>query len=319
LDVLPEGARTKPLYSFELPLSFACQTSINLEGTSYFLSIDGFDEMIIKNIANLYPTATKLIHEKGRSILHLLLQHRPSLDLVEFIVDKSYSADHASKDKGFIINSSILEYCDEEKQFPIHTAIQYYAPCDVIKYLIHRFPSGVCKMMFKGFLPLHCAARWGCSEGVMTSLLESFPEAVVKKNSDGFTPLELIFSYTDIWIPNFDVPNIACDDEIRAHIISRENEVQIPPRHVMPPFKMVVSMVEAYRKVLGGKRLKGYKSNFNLLAILKAKTGKLWKNVDILREKLRLSKKCSRELDQAEAYLRSIVDKGDAPLQMKSE
>jgi hypothetical protein len=318
-DKFPQGLRTRSLCSFDLPLSLACQPCIHFSGKTYSLSIDGVDEKIIRGLTKGYPTAAKVIYEGARSVLHILLEHRPSLSLVKFIVDELEFADHASKDEGDIIHGSLLEYCDEESQLPIHTAIQYYAPFDVIKYLIQKFPDGVRKPMDKQFFPLHCAARWGCSEAVMTSLLDSFPEAVVEKNSDGLTPLELLFSHEEIWIPNFDVPDVAFDDKIRTLIISRQDESQIPPRYLMSPFKMLISMIEAYHTVQSEKKIKGNKAKSEILAILKSRPGTLWKNMGKLRERLRGSKQGSRELDQVEAYLRCMKEERDVPLQVKSE
>jgi hypothetical protein len=316
LKYYPEGAWTLQLTS-DLPLSLACNPSLNLDSLGYSLSINDIDEKVIRILTVKYPTATKVMYEGKRSILHILLEHRPSIELVKFIVETSESAEYAEEDIGAVIQGSILEHFDSEKQLPLHTAIQYYAPCDVIKYLIERFPLGTREQMVWGYLPLHCAARWGCSELVMDALLESFPEAVVRKDAKKLTPFELILSHEEIWVPNFDIPDVSCYDERRLRIISRKtdtrSEAQIPPRRLMPPFLMLTNMIEAYLKFEGEQKCKSKKSSCKLQAILKAMTGKIRQKIAALRGVLQSFDCCTKVLDDAEAYLFNIKIKGVPP------
>jgi hypothetical protein len=314
LKAYPEAACTRQSCG-DLPLSLVCRPSLTSNNHSYSLSINKVDDKVIKGLTKFYPPATNVKYdETDKSLLHILLEHRPSIALVKFIVMQSKTAIHCEKDQEAFIHGSILEYCDEEKQLPLHTAIQYYAPCDVIEYLIKKFPRGVCMPMKDKDLPLHCAARWGCSEKIMVTLLNHFPAAVVTENDDMETPLELIFSNEGIWAPNFEIPEVSCNDDMRSRIISRENEAQIPPRGLMSPFQMVERMVNAYEKFEGLKKPKGKKSLSTIQNILKDET-KVWPCIQNLRKKLQ-SKKIIRELDEAEAYLRKVRDEGVTPPQL---
>jgi hypothetical protein len=311
----PEGACTLQVTS-DLPLSLACNPSLNFDSLGYSLSINYIDETVIRTLTDAYPTATKVMYEGERSILHILLEHRPSVELVKFIVETSESAAYAEEDSGAVIQGSILEHFDSEEQLPLHTAIQYYASCDVIKYLIEKFPLGTREEMVWGYLPLHCAARWGCSESVMDALLESFPEAVVRKDEMKLAPFELILSHEEMWIPNFDIPEVSCDDERRSRIISRKtetrSEAQIPPRRLMPPFQMLTKMIEAYLK-FEGQQCKSKKTSSKLQAILKTATGKIRQKIAALRGILQAFGCCTKVLDDVEAYLFNVKLKGVPP------
>jgi hypothetical protein len=299
-----------------LPLSLACQPCIKFsrECPDYSLSISDIDNHIIRLLARTYPTATKVkYNEEGKSVLHYLLEHRPSLGLVKFIVEISKTAKHASEDNEAVIDGSILQHCDKDKQLPIHTAIQYYAPFDVVKYLIQEFPSGIYEQMCGGDLPLHCAANWGCFEDVLTLLPEGYPGAVVERNLEGSTPIELVILNYELWIPSFDIPKVACDAKTKALIITCANGEQIAPENLMPPFRMLINMVEAYGKFQRRQSSMHDNGMGKIQAILKANGRELWKNVQLARESLCGSEKSSRKLDHAEAYLRYIIDEGCIP------
>jgi hypothetical protein len=307
LQEYPKAACTLQQFG-DLPLSLACNPSLLLSNVLYSLSINEADEKVIKVLTKTYPPATKVKYESDRSVLHILLEHRPSIALVKFIVQMSESAIHCQKDQEAFIHGSILEHYDKNLQLPLHTAIQYYAPCDVIEYLIKKFPRGVRRPMDSGDLPLHCAAHWGCSKKIMVTLLNRFPDAVVTKNDEEQTPLEIIFSHVEIWAPNFDIPEVSCNDDRRSRIISRENEFQIPPRRFMSPFEMVKRMVDAYEKSEGKSSLS------EIQTILKGET-EVWQRIQNLRKELH-SKVLIRELDEAEAYLRKVRDEGVSPPQL---
>jgi hypothetical protein len=108
-----------------------------------------------------------------------------------------------------VIHGSLLEHGNVDEQLPIHTAIEYYAPGDVIQYLIEEFPGGLKEKMYNGDLPLHCAACFGCSSDVLDSLLcekKGFSAAVAVENSNGFTPLQLLLDNQELWNPDYFVP-----------------------------------------------------------------------------------------------------------------
>jgi hypothetical protein len=312
----PQANEPRSVGTTDLPLSLACQPCIKFSGEcpDYSLSISDADNHIIRLLARTYPAATKVkYNETGRSVLHYLLEHRPSLGLVRFIVEISKTAEHASDDNEAVFDGSILQHCDKDKQLPIHTAIQYYAPCDVVKYLIQEFPPGLYAQMCGGDLPLHCAANWGCLEDVLTLLLEGYPGAVVERNLEGSTPVELVILNNELWIPSFDIPEVACDDKTKELNITCANGQQIPPENLMPPFRMLINMVEAYDKFQRRKSSQHDKGIKIIQAILKANSRELWKNVQLIRDMLCRSEKSSRKLDHAEAYLRYIIDEGCIP------
>lgn len=265
LDELPEGPRVKVINSrsgLALPLSLACEPSVNVfreeeclncDPGIYSLSIDSTADKMIRLLIDKYPTATIVLFDRKKSALQIMLEHRPNLELTKFVLETSKTARHSVVDHDKVIHGSVLKHRNDDEELPIHTAIKYHAPCDVIQYLIKEFPGGLNEMIDNGDLPLHCAARYGCTAVVLDSLLNGFPAAVAAKNNDGKTPLHLLLDDQELWSRNFFVPKIKCEAATKERIISYYKEStchQVKPNSVVLASTFLKKMIWGYYKHL---------------------------------------------------------------------
>jgi hypothetical protein len=84
---------------------------------------------------------------------------------------------------------------------PIHAAIIFKAPEDVVEALLAAYPKGAQSKDDQGMLPLHLAFRNGSTEGVVNLLLVAYPQSVDVKDRKGRIPLVLAQASTS---PNRD-------------------------------------------------------------------------------------------------------------------
>ena len=314
LNELPEGPRTRVLNDFALPLSLACEPSINFskeecincEPSIYSLSIDSTTDTMIRLLIDKYPTATIVLFGLNQSALHIMLEHRPNLELTKYFVETSKSARHSAEDRDKVIHGSLLEHGNKDEQLPIHTAIEYYAPCDVIQYLIDEFPGGLKEKMYNGDLPLHCAARFGCRSDVLDSLLcekKGFSAAVAVENSNGFTPLQLLLDNQELWNPDYFVPQIKCEAATKKRIISYYKEracYQIKPNNIVSAYRFLRRMIEAYYKHLI-PTLKQEGASAMIQSFLRDQ--QLLKSIQKLGQTM-------RQVQEAKEYIKQLMDKG---------
>ena len=75
-------------------------------------------------------------------------------------------------------------------QLPIHAALVYGAPDDVIRLLLKICPGAVQCADDQRMLPLHLAFRHGASDSTVGFLLDLFPEAVHARDFNRHTPVE---------------------------------------------------------------------------------------------------------------------------------
>ena len=61
---------------------------------------------------------------------------------------------------------------------PIHAAMVFKAPKNVVKNLLAAYPPGAAAQDDRGMLPLHLAFRTGAPESIVHLLLEAFPQAI---------------------------------------------------------------------------------------------------------------------------------------------
>jgi hypothetical protein len=64
---------------------------------------------------------------------------------------------------------------------PLHAAIAFNAPFDVVRELVDLYPRGVRCADDQEMLPLHTAFRFGASDMIVSLLLEEFPEALTAR------------------------------------------------------------------------------------------------------------------------------------------
>jgi hypothetical protein len=74
---------------------------------------------------------------------------------------------------------------------PVHAAIIFKAPENVIETLLAAYPKGAQSKDDQGMLPLHLAFRHGSTEGTVNLLLVAFPQSVNCKDRKGRIPLVL--------------------------------------------------------------------------------------------------------------------------------
>tara|TARA_B110001452_G_C15225718_1_gene424817 strand:+ start:320 stop:2293 length:1974 start_codon:yes stop_codon:yes gene_type:complete len=84
---------------------------------------------------------------------------------------------------------------------PLHFAVEFSAPHDVILELLKAYPAGVRTSDVFGMLPLHYAVSAKADMTVIRELLSVWPDAVSSADAHGTTPFEMISEYrqTDPW------------------------------------------------------------------------------------------------------------------------
>jgi Ankyrin repeats (3 copies) len=86
-------------------------------------------------------------------------------------------------------HSMVVTSRDEFHNTPLHIAIGYQAPEELIETILTLYPHA-CHMTATddGWLPLHVAAMWGCSRTVMEALILAHPDGLDQKEGKGRTP-----------------------------------------------------------------------------------------------------------------------------------
>ncbi|KAL7542487.1 hypothetical protein ACHAXR_011815 [Thalassiosira sp. AJA248-18] len=74
------------------------------------------------------------------------------------------------------------------RMLPIHAAILFGAPAEVVKTLIKIYPAGLSSQDDQGMFPLHLAFRSGASEEMVLILLDAYPEAIERIDFKGRLP-----------------------------------------------------------------------------------------------------------------------------------
>lgn len=78
---------------------------------------------------------------------------------------------------------------------PLHFAVEFSAPCDIVFELLKAHPAGVRARDVFGMLPLHYAVGAKADMTVIRDLLSVWPDAVNARDAHGTTPLEMISEY----------------------------------------------------------------------------------------------------------------------------
>lgn len=76
-------------------------------------------------------------------------------------------------------------------QLPLHAAITFQAPFDVITKLVKVYPESIRCADDQDMLPLHYAFRFGSEDNVLSRILEEFPHAIKKKALRDRLPLDM--------------------------------------------------------------------------------------------------------------------------------
>ena len=212
LSAYPDGARTltssfdDDFFGGEFALDLACKAvhKHNSSMRSVSIARGSTEEKVIRLLMKEYAMVLRYQTglEKGTWLLRML-EHRPNLGLVKDMVEKCDSLEGLSKSDTRTIRQRIVEVEDNEGNFPIHVAVEYYSEPEVIKYLIKSFPASVKNpRSCDGNLPLHLSARCNCFDESRALLLQIYPEAVSMENKALMTPLHLLFLMDEKDVPN---------------------------------------------------------------------------------------------------------------------
>eukprot|EP00980_Cylindrotheca_fusiformis_P029212 scaffold22753_cov160-Cylindrotheca_fusiformis.AAC.4 len=74
---------------------------------------------------------------------------------------------------------------------PLHAAMIYGAPFQVVKKLLDLYPEGIRCTDDLGMLPIHLAIKHASNANVLRMLLESFPESIFAKDNMGRGPFQV--------------------------------------------------------------------------------------------------------------------------------
>ena len=81
--------------------------------------------------------------------------------------------------------NELLRIPDKYSNLPLHVALGYQAPDDIILAMISQYPEA-CKVHgTDDWTPLHVAAMWGASIVVVEALIRAYPQALDDRGEDG--------------------------------------------------------------------------------------------------------------------------------------
>jgi len=142
--------------------------------------------------------------------LHLVLEHDPSLELVQSIIEFHQNNKSSATSSSTVAKQKkkkkkkkkrkeihcLLEMRDIQGQLPLHVAVEHVASDDVVLKILRAYPEATkFAREYDGALPLHCAVSFGCSGEVLTQIIKAHPYALsCPDNNNGDTPLHSLFN-----------------------------------------------------------------------------------------------------------------------------
>jgi hypothetical protein len=84
---------------------------------------------------------------------------------------------------------------DPIKDLPLHVAIRWGAPVEVVTALLEAYPDATTIRDQNNGLPCHFACYWGISSEGMKMLLRCNPDAAAVINNCGLTPVQCLEAY----------------------------------------------------------------------------------------------------------------------------
>jgi hypothetical protein len=175
----------------DFPLHWACASKTLSFGT-------------IEMILDLHPEAilaTSDVDPENGNPIHIILQHKPPLKLIDKMVE--VWADQSDTDEDESWRRTLSKVVIDE-MLPLHVALQNKAPTDLILKMIEKYPDSITEeIKSNGLPPLHVAAFNGCSLEVLKALLKHASGMIGSKRGEwGNTPLHLLFhlDHKDRWV-----------------------------------------------------------------------------------------------------------------------
>jgi hypothetical protein len=132
--------------------------------------------------------------DKNPTELYLMIQRKQWIETVE-------RAQNAHDEARIWISRKETDGSVRWRLLPIHAAIVFKAPEDVVEALLAAYPNGAQSKDDQGMLPLHLAFRNGSTEGIVNLLLVAYPRSINVKDRKGRIPLVLAQASTS---PNRD-------------------------------------------------------------------------------------------------------------------
>lgn len=150
----------------DLPLHMACHNKYRYEVAN-----------MVKLFLELAPDAAKAENNKGKTPLHIALEHKASTEIIRMLI-------HACPES--VSKDTCCDYYT-----PLAVAIRNKAESGVFEMLVKADPSITKKRDSRGRYPLYLALELRCSDFKIIKLLCTCPEAVSKGYSRGLNALFL--------------------------------------------------------------------------------------------------------------------------------
>lgn len=211
IDAYPDGCKAHVIIKTNFPLILA----IHWKKHDNTPETRREKETLIKRVFNEAPEMGTRLGEGKATILHSILEHQPSVDIVQYLIRRVEGL--PGKQKKLLYKEK-----DEEKQLPLHVAIEYHCSDEVIGFLLEKYPKAIFVGRVEKVTPLHLALIRGCSLRALEILLDKQGyKALWSRDEDGNTPLHLWFERQRIQ----DNKNRMAQVKSRQYEISSDEEV----------------------------------------------------------------------------------------------
>ena len=276
-----------------LPLHVACGCS-------------ELQEDVILYLLGRYPEAVleAARDDKQSTIFHIVLENKPSLELITKMVEAWAKCSNMSVDDSW---TTILSQRDTHTYLPLHVAIENHAPDNVILEIIRKNLHAVIDKSKEGSVtPLHCVATSLCTLPVLTELLRYGTGAVSTETKweDGkCTPLHFLFNPKD--------------DHVKSLWRQTEYGDLLPPQTIARYFIKSHSLI--YKRATQENKVKGLKPEKVANDLLKpAPKSKKYRNAQgysILEQAVELKNRLMcKELNKLVEEMRNIGGTFNNPL-----
>jgi hypothetical protein len=235
----PRACRAHHLVKTEFPLMLA----IHWKKTDLTLPTRRERDVLIKTIFHEAPHMGSHLGEANETVLHSVLEDQPSLDIVQFLVDRVQQLPKKQK-------KVLYRKKDGQRQLPLHVAIEYHCDDEVISYLLDKYPGAVLEGRIGKLLPLHVAILVGCTSHVLDLLLDDKGrEALWTPDEDGNIPLHLWFSQE---YEEENASRLAHNDQPRHYTILSDEQVfeKIIAKLSLTGVKKLLSVVNAENRTI---------------------------------------------------------------------
>lgn len=187
--VLSNPRSDGPLSFFQCAAPFTCDGPQPAQECDYDINPPGLYSAVHTRQWGLALDRIKVFPEEAKIWVHRMGVDEADAD------NRMATPRNASSDEG----RKVMRW----RMLPLHAAIIFSAPFDVIQGLLKAYPYATTATDDQGMLPLHLAFRSQSDEEVVLALLELYPEAMETADSKGRVPSQLApknntLSYQDV-------------------------------------------------------------------------------------------------------------------------